>query len=95
MSMDCLHCGDCCERMSPISNPDPCPHIVRVEDKVLGGKPFVFCGCYDVRPQQCRDHRFPASKCPIGIDVLGIRNANAAHMRLNEGYRIITEELTR
>lgn len=29
--MYCLHCGDCCRRMSPISHPAPCPHIVEIQ----------------------------------------------------------------
>jgi hypothetical protein len=78
--MHCLHCGDCCRRMSPISN--PCPHIVEVDG-------LVFCGIYDGRPQQCRDHDFPASKCPIGWDVLEFDFPQQAHDRIDQGYMII------
>ena len=93
MGMDCLHCGDCCERMSPLTADDvPCPRIVSVPDLTRGDKaPLVFCGCYEQRPQQCRDHAFPASKCPIGLDVLAILSPSEAHLRIDEGYRILTE----
>lgn len=80
--MMCLHCGDCCRRMSPISAPDPCPHIIEVQG-------MVFCGIYDSRPQQCKDHDFPASKCPIGVSVLGCRTPQEAIDRINQGHAII------
>jgi len=80
--MYCLHCGDCCKRMSPISSPDPCPHIVEVDG-------LVFCGIYNKRPQQCRDHDFPASKCPQGCMTLDIQNPQQAYDRINHGYAII------
>ncbi len=84
--MNCLHCGDCCRRMSPISQPRPCPHIVEIGD-------FIFCGIYESRPQQCRDHDFPSSKCPIGCDVLKIASADAANIRINRGYAMIRKGL--
>lgn len=30
------------------------------------------------RPQQCKDHDFPAKFCPIGMDVLGLDREGAA-----------------
>lgn len=70
--MACLHCGDCCRRMSPlVVDPEttPCPHIVEVQ---RGLAVFTVCGIYERRPQQCRDHDYPSSVCPIGRQVLGI-----------------------
>ena len=80
--MNCLHCGDCCKRMSPISQPEPCPHIVEIDG-------FVFCGQYDHRPEQCRNHTFQASKCPIGCDVLKMTTPQQVHDRIDQGYMII------
>lgn len=80
MSMHCFSCGDCCKRMSPISAPNPCPHLIE-EDS------FVFCGRYKDRPKQCVDHDFPASFCPVGADVLKIGSSEEKIKRLNEAYR--------
>lgn len=84
--MYCLHCGDCCRRMSPISHPAPCPHIVEIQG-------LTFCGIYESRPKQCRDHDFPASKCPIGVDVMGCKTPQEAHEKINLGYAIINAGL--
>jgi len=71
--MYCLYCGDCCKTMSPLMEEDehgnkkPCKHL-----KENSG--FYYCTIYNQRPEQCRKHGFPDSKfCPIGLDVLGIR----------------------
>ena len=60
--MDCLHCGDCCLRMSPI-NHGRCPIVVQKGT-------FYLCGDYKHRPVECKNHQFPARWCPIGMDVL-------------------------
>lgn len=60
--MYCLHCGDCCLRMSPI-NHDRCP-IVQQEGT------FYLCGDYENRPARCANHEYPSRFCPIGMDVL-------------------------
>lgn len=79
--MDCLHCGDCCLRMSPIGS--PCPKLLRVGS-------FYFCGDYDNRPEQCKNHEFEWARfCPIGIDKLQISDPQDAYNRINEGYEII------
>ena len=59
--MICLHCGSCCRELSPISNPEPCPHIV-VDDMGL-----TWCGIYEKRPQACQDHDYNAVVCPVGL----------------------------
>lgn len=78
--MRCLHCGDCCKRMSPLGN--PCPHIIEEGT-------FVFCGIYNSRPQQCRDHSFPVSKCPIGVDVLRISDLETYRIRVDTAYEYL------
>jgi len=81
--MYCLHCGDCCRRMSPISAPDPCPHIREDGD-------FVFCDSYERRPEECVNHTFPSARfCPIGLDVLGLeypRDVEKIRERLDVGW---------
>jgi len=57
--------------MSPLeSDGVPCRHIREV---VEGEQRATFCGIYRDRPEECRDHDFPAVRyCPVGLDVLGI-----------------------
>jgi len=83
--MNCLHCGDCCRRMSPISAPDPCPHI---DERMIRGQehPFVFCLIYQKRPPQCRNHGYSATYCPIGVDVLELVQPEQAHARIDAGW---------
>jgi hypothetical protein len=83
--MYCFHCGDCCKRMSPISAPLPCLHIIEIDN-------FVFCGIYNKRPKECKNHNFPASKCPVGISVLRLQSAEDCRIRLDEGYEIIQRD---
>jgi len=81
--MNCLHCGDCCLRMSPMSaSYDPCPHLI--EDGT-----FYFCGIYDRRPGECRLHKFDFRFCPIGIEKLGLSNPTEIAIRIDEGYQKI------
>ena len=80
--MHCLHCGDCCLRMSPLSAPEPCPHIWHVED-------FYFCDRYQRRPDECSAHTFHSRFCPIGQDKLGISDPDIIRQRLDAGYALI------
>lgn len=78
--MDCLHCGDCCLRMSPIR---PCPHLIKDDD-------FYFCRIYRDRPDQCEAHDFPYRFCPIGMDILKLSypaDVEKIRMRLEIGYQ--------
>lgn len=84
--MECLHCGDCCKRMSPISSPDPCPYMERV---TLGGEEFFFCRIYDNRPAACANHQFPSRFCPVGIDVLRITEAGEVARRIDRGWEYL------
>jgi len=77
--MYCLHCGDCCLRMSPISAPEPCPKLRQDGD-------FYFCGDYEHRPEECINHTFHARFCPIGLDKLHLINADKVRDRIDTGY---------
>lgn len=83
--MNCLHCGDCCLRMSPISAPDPCPNLVIVEN-------FYFCGIYENRPEECRNHKFPFRHCPVGVDILGLDDPIKIAQRIDKGYDLLKKE---
>jgi len=82
--MNCLHCGDCCLRMSPLTNGSPCPKLK------LNGT-FYFCSVYENRPYQCYKHKFDSRFCPIGMDVLGLSDPQAAYARIEEGYQRLKE----
>jgi Fe-S-cluster containining protein len=74
-------------RMSPISAPEPCPHIVQ-------NGSFVFCGIYNKRPDQCKTHDFPCHRtCPIGLDVLGIKTSEQYRVRSDAGFEIIQNRI--
>jgi hypothetical protein len=77
--MDCLHCGDCCLRMSPISAPEPCPKIKQDGD-------FYFCCDYNNRPSECVKHEFHSRFCPIGMAKLNLTSPDAVRTRIDTGY---------
>ena len=69
-------------RMSPISAPEPCPHLIKDGN-------FCFCTIYKNRPDQCEKHDFPSRFCPIGMDVLKLsypEDVEKIRMRLEIGY---------
>lgn len=80
--MYCLHCGDCCLRMSPLSFPEPCPNLI------IDGL-YHLCKDYENRPQQCMDHRFEARFCPIGMSILKFNNPTSIQVHLENGYQKI------
>ena len=80
--MNCLHCGDCCKRMSPLGS--PCRFIIEQGS-------FIFCSVYSKRPVECVNHDFPSRHCPIGCDVLGINDISEIQNRLQSGYYLIKE----
>ena len=86
--MDCLHCGWCCRKLSPLSAPHPCPHIIEKEED---GQVFVFCGIYRKRPDQCVAHDFPTRVCPIGANSLDLPTPEHLRKRIDTGYRLILE----
>ena len=69
-------------RMSPISAPEPCPHIIQRDT-------FYFCGIYANRPNECRNHKFHCRICPIGIDKLKLDEAYKVSNRIDEAWEII------
>lgn len=83
--MYCLSCGDCCRRMSPLSAPDPCPHLEQIGDIYL-------CAIYERRPEVCANHRFPAHICPIGTDVLKITDIEQVRRRVDAAWELICEK---
>jgi len=76
--MYCLHCGDCCRRMSPLSE-GRCPHLV--EDSS-----FFFCGVYADRPEECARHELPGRFCPIGVEILNLESLDAVRIRIDTGW---------
>ena len=85
--MYCLYCGDCCKRMSPISQPEPCPHLIEQDT-------FVFCGIYDGRPIECQKHEYPSRFCPIGMSVLGFtypKDVDRIRDRIDVGWELIKQ----
>ena len=64
--MTCLRCGWCCENLSPFKytenyglSDDGCIY--------LEYKNYVaICTIYRIRPDECKNHKFPADVCPIG-----------------------------
>jgi len=80
--MNCLHCGDCCLRMSPLSAPDPCPNVV-----TLGS--YYLCGDYENRPEECVNHTFHATHCPVGLTKLDIVSPDKLRERIDNGWGLI------
>ena len=78
--MICLHCGDCCLRMSPLGS--PCPKLDTRGD-------FYFCKDYENRPEECTNHRFPFKVCPIGREKLNISTLEEVRLRVETGYAML------
>ena len=85
--MLCLACGDCCKRMSPIMpetdelNKECCRNLVMLGD-------IAHCTDYKCRPKECELHDFPASICPIGLDVLNLVESEDIQQRLYNIYLV-------
>jgi len=77
----CLYCGDCCMRMSEIAN--PCPLLIITDDN------YYFCGDYDNRPEQCRNHQFDSRFCPIGLSILKLKTIDDIRIRIDDGWEKI------
>lgn len=78
--MICLHCGHCCLQMSPLGS--PCP-------KLVNHGSFYFCSDYTGRPEECRNHKYPFSICPIGVEKLNITNHEQLQRRIDTGYAML------
>ncbi len=74
--MICLACGDCCLRMSPISE-GRCPYLTNEGD-------IYICGQYDSRPERCANHTFPARFCPVGMNKLELEEESDVIKRCNK-----------
>lgn len=82
--MYCLHCGDCCLRMSPL-NQGHCPLVIQYDN-------YYFCGNYEHRPKECKDHDYPARFCPIGLDILKLsypEDLNKIRERIDKGHYLM------
>jgi hypothetical protein len=78
---ECLACGDCCKRMSPLST-DTCPHLVEQSG-------VYSCSSYEKRPEQCINHTFHGARfCPVGTSVLGITTRDAMSQRIDMLYAL-------
>jgi len=77
--MYCLHCGDCCLRMSPLDSPEPCRYLIQDGD-------YFFCGSYKNRPIECINHDFPSRFCPIGLSKLNLRSPDRIRERIDTGW---------
>lgn len=78
--MNCLHCGECCLTMSPLSS-GPCPKLVQVGT-------YYLCGDYEGRPEACRLHENLGRHCEVGVDRLGIADPQQVAARIDAGYEI-------
>ncbi len=78
--MNCLHCGDCCKRMNPFNDFSICRHLAVFK----GG--YFLCQIYENRPEECKNHEFPHTHCPLGIDVLKITDPDQIRERIDKGY---------
>jgi hypothetical protein len=47
------------------------------------------------RPEECINHSFPYSVCPIGIDVLKITTPEEKHKRIDRGYELLNKKFKR
>ena len=69
--------------MSPLSAPEPCPHLI-------GRGTFVFCGIYESRPEACRRHDFPSRVCPVGASILDLLTVDLLRKRIDDGFELTT-----
>jgi len=67
--------------MSPISSPEPCPHLKQVDT-------FYFCKIYDSRPDRCVKHDYPSHICPVGLEKLKLNDSEKIRIRLDTGYAL-------
>jgi len=71
--------------MSPI-NGGYCP--ILEEEETPTGTVF-FCGDYKNRPQQCKNHDYPASVCPIGVKTLNLIDESMIRNRMGDVCSVI------
>ena len=71
--------------MSPI-NGGYCP-LLKSEETESGT--VFFCSDYKNRPQECRDHDYPAGVCPIGIRTLNLIEMSMIADRMEDVYSVV------
>ncbi len=76
--MNCLHCGDCCTKLSA----DTCPNLKQHGD-------FYFCGSYGDRPEDCARYSHPTDVCPVGVKKLAITSSRELRRRLDIGHALL------
>lgn len=83
--MKCISCGHCCRTMSPI-NHGRCPLLL--ETAAETGTVY-HCADYENRPQECRDHTYPATVCPVGVSTLNLINSAMIEARILEVNNVL------
>lgn len=79
--MKCVSCGHCCKTMSPI-NHGYCP-LLKVDGDIYT------CSDYENRPNECRNHTYPAKVCPVGISTLSLISDALIEKRLGDIRKIL------
>lgn len=79
--MDCLHCGDCCLRMSPITG-SKCPHLIKIDK-------YYFCSIYKNRPRECANHDFSSRFCPVGMSQFNLKDIDSIRMHIDTAWKVI------
>lgn len=91
--MYCLHCGSCCNTMSPI-NHKKCPYVIEIN---YNRQIFYFCKIYDKRPSECINHKFDSRFCPIGMSKLKIKEQmnpiEWMRQRIENGFFLINKQI--
>lgn len=91
----CIHCGDCCRFLSPLtdSEEDPCPHLIEAGPG-LCSPPAYLCAIYHIRPEQCRAHSFNGHRwCPIGLSVVQPAAPDVVARRIDAVFEYVEKEL--
>lgn len=82
--MECLHCGDCCLRLSPLIQKAPYWNIIKKGN-------FFFCKIYPKRPLECKNHKYYTRFCPIGLSKLKLKTIDDIRFRIDKGWSIIKD----
>jgi hypothetical protein len=71
--------------MSPI-NGGICPLLL---EKETNSGLVYYCSDYKNRPEDCKDHDYPASICPIGVRTLKLIDQKLISDRMADIYSIV------
>lgn len=50
---------------------------------------FYFCSTYKDRPEECVNHSFVATYCPVGMGKLGLTSVEDARIRIEHGFALL------